>query len=203
MNRGPEKAPGQLSCTGPGRSPGGRHGNPRQYPCLENSMDMLGCGHPRDHPCVPADPGHLVLSPFMRPLHGAAASCVSQQTHTLLKGAGEFSCLWVEGRLPQVTAACGRGQGAKAPREKEVNCFLLYKASLPCAINIMPVHVPSSPCPCLLITTTNTKLVLTRAGTVLSHFMHNNSLHPHNHPVRQIIVIIPAVIEKETEPSGI
>ena len=143
------------------------------------------------------------LSSFMRPLHGAAASCVSQQTHTLLKGAGKFSCPWVEGRLPQVTAACGRGQGAKVPRKKEVNCFLLYKASLPCATNIMPVHVPSSPCPCLLIKTTNANLVLTRAGTVLSNFMHNNSLHPHNHPVRQIIVIIPAVIEKETEPSGI
>ena len=31
------------------------------------------------------------------------------------------------------------------PRKKEVNCFLFYKASLPRAINIMPVHLPSSP----------------------------------------------------------
>lgn len=89
------------------------------------------------------------------------------------------------------------------PRKKEVSCFLFYKASLPCAINIMPVHLPSSPCPCLLLTTTNTNLVFTRAGTVLTNFMHNNSLHPHNHPVRQIIVIIPAIIEKEAETSGI
>ena len=28
------------SIPGPGRSPGGGHGNPLQYPCLENSMDI-------------------------------------------------------------------------------------------------------------------------------------------------------------------
>ena len=27
------------SITGPGRSPGGGHGNPLQYSCLENPMD--------------------------------------------------------------------------------------------------------------------------------------------------------------------
>ena len=27
------------SIPGPGRSPGGRHGNPLQYSCLENAMD--------------------------------------------------------------------------------------------------------------------------------------------------------------------
>ena len=28
---------------GPGRSPGGGHGNPLQYPCLENLMDRGAC----------------------------------------------------------------------------------------------------------------------------------------------------------------
>ena len=30
---------------GSGRSPGGEHGNPLQYPCLENSMDRGLAGH--------------------------------------------------------------------------------------------------------------------------------------------------------------
>ena len=30
------------SIPGSGRSPGGGHGNPLQYPCLENSMDRGG-----------------------------------------------------------------------------------------------------------------------------------------------------------------
>ena len=40
-----------VSIPGLGRSPGGRNGDPLQYPCLENSMDrgcLAGCS-PWDH----------------------------------------------------------------------------------------------------------------------------------------------------------
>ena len=36
------KAGDPGSIPGSGRSPGGGHGNPLQYSCLENSMDLLG-----------------------------------------------------------------------------------------------------------------------------------------------------------------
>ena len=36
-NAGDTKVTGSIP--GPGKSPGGRHGNPLQYPCLENPMD--------------------------------------------------------------------------------------------------------------------------------------------------------------------
>ena len=35
----PANARDASSIPGSGRSPGGRHGNPLQYPCLENPMD--------------------------------------------------------------------------------------------------------------------------------------------------------------------
>ena len=34
-----------VSNPGSGRSPGGEHGNPLQYPCLDNSMDRDLAGH--------------------------------------------------------------------------------------------------------------------------------------------------------------
>ena len=43
MVKNPPSNPGDAldkgSIPGPGRSPGGGHGNPLHYPCLENSMD--------------------------------------------------------------------------------------------------------------------------------------------------------------------
>ena len=37
VNAGDVRAPGSIPWSG--RSPGGGHGNPLQYPCLENPMD--------------------------------------------------------------------------------------------------------------------------------------------------------------------
>ena len=39
---------------GLGRSPGGGHGNPRQYSCLENSMDR-GAGQTKVHEVAESD----------------------------------------------------------------------------------------------------------------------------------------------------
>ena len=37
--KSPPASAGDVKDVGPGRSPGGRHGNPLQYSCLENPMD--------------------------------------------------------------------------------------------------------------------------------------------------------------------
>ena len=55
MVKNPPASAGDIrdmgSIPGSGRSPGGGHGNPLQYSCLENPMDrgsLMGCG-PKGH----------------------------------------------------------------------------------------------------------------------------------------------------------
>ena len=42
--KSPPASAGDVKDVGPGRSPGGRHGNPLQYSCLENPVDRGAWG---------------------------------------------------------------------------------------------------------------------------------------------------------------
>ena len=44
VKKPPARAEDVGSIPGSGRSPGGGHGNPLQYSCLENPMDRGACG---------------------------------------------------------------------------------------------------------------------------------------------------------------
>ena len=82
-------------------------------------------------------------------------------------------------------------------RKKTMHCSLLYKANSSRTLNDIPIHLSSSLHLCLLITTANTYVVLTRAGAVLrvlcvlTHFIPTTTLSNR-------YCYYPSVTEKET-----
>ena len=82
------------SIPGLGRSPGGGHGNPRQYPCLENPMDR-GAWQTTVHGVTKSRTWLKRLSMYLARTHGAQGALLPQAPEPCQETTLSFLRSWV------------------------------------------------------------------------------------------------------------